>query len=163
MDLPVRASEAAALAELIFAHAGSKPLNDDLRNRLAGRAAQLQLSTFQPHYGSLARDPLHPSTYYLAVDGRASQPLLLHIALASAPTSGIFHNSLPIGRRRASGAESVVNSIPFASTDRENVSRYAVQVDPTFLPRPQGARPAIAVRSGNPQAAFEAFRTILKR
>ena len=38
MDLPVKASEAAALAELIFAHAGSKPLNDDLRNRLAGRA-----------------------------------------------------------------------------------------------------------------------------
>src|SRR5260370_20070380 len=162
MDLPVKASEAAALAELTLPHGGSKPLNDDLRNRLAGRAAQLHLSTFQPHYGSLARDPLHPSTYYLAVDGRASQPLLLHISLASAPTSGIFHNALRIGRMRASGAEIVVNSIPFASTDRENVSRYAAQVDPTFLPRPQGARPAIAVGSGSPQA-FEDFRTILKK
>jgi hypothetical protein len=162
MDLPVKASEAAALAELIFAHAGAKPLNDDLRNRLAGRAAQLQLATFQPHYGSLARDPLHPSTYYLAVDGRASQPLLLHIALASAPTSGIFHNALLIGRMRASGAEIVVNSIPFASTDRETVGRYAAQVDPAFLPRPQGARPAIAV-AGNHPAAFEAFRAILKK
>ena len=88
--------------------------------------------------------------------------MLLHIALASAPTSGIFHNALLIGRMRASGAEIVVNSIPFASTDRENVSRYAAQVDSAFLPRPQGARPAIAVGS-NHAAAFEAFRIILKK
>src|SRR2546421_3670380 len=167
MDLPLKASEAAALAELIFQHADGKRLNDDLRNRLAGRAGQLQISTFKPYFGSLARDPVHPSTYYLAVDGRNSQPLLLHIAMASAPTSGIFPNALLIGRMRASGKEIVVNSIPFASKDWENVRRYTTQVDTAFLPRPQGARPAIAVGNRHPQislpAAFEAFRTILKK
>jgi hypothetical protein len=166
MDLPVKASEAAALAELIFLHADGKRLNDDLRNRLAGRASQLQISTFKPYFGSLARDPTHPSTYYVAADGRNSQPLLLHIALASAPT-GIFPNALLIGRMRASGKEIVVNSIPFASKDWESVSRYAAQVDTAFLPRPQGARPAIAVGNRHPEislpAAFEAFRTILKK
>jgi hypothetical protein len=166
MDLPVKASETAALAELIFTHAEGKSLNDELRNRLAGRAGLLQLSSFKPYFGSLARDPAHPSTYYLAVDGRNSQPLLLHIALATAPTSGIFPNPLLIGRMRAAGREIVVNSIPFASKDWENVSRYAEQVDSAFLPRPQGARPAIAVGNRHPEislpAAFEAFRTILK-
>jgi tagaturonate epimerase-like protein len=167
MDLPVRASEAAALAELIFSVADGKPLSDDLRNRLAGRAGQLQLSTFIPFFGSLARDPAHPSTYYIAADGRNSQPLLLHIALASAPTSGIFPNALLIGRMRAAGREIVVNSIPFASSDWENIGRYAAEVDAAFLPRPQGVRPAIAAGNRHPEislpAAFEAFRTILKR
>jgi hypothetical protein len=167
MDLPVKASEAAALAELIFQHVEGKRLNDDLRNRLAGRSGQLQISTFKPYFGSLARDPVHPSTYYLAVDGRNSQPLLLHIALASAPTSGVFPNALLIGRMRASGKEIVVNSIPFASKDWENVGRYATQVDKAFLPRPQGPRPAIAVGNRHPEislpAAFEAFRTIFKK
>jgi hypothetical protein len=167
MDLPLKASEAASLAELIFQHVEGKRLNDDLRNRLAGRAGQLQISTFKPYFGSLARDPVHPSTYYLAADGRNAQPLLLHIALASAPTSGIFPNALLIGRMRASGKEIVVNSIPFASKDWESLSRYATQVDAAFLPRPQGARPAIAVGNRHPEislpAAFEAFRTIFKK
>jgi hypothetical protein len=167
MDLPLKASEAASLAELIFQHVDGRRLTDDLRNRLAGRAGQLQISTFKPYFGSLARDPVHPSTYYLAADGRNSQPLLLHIALASAPTSGIFPNALLIGRMRASGKEIVVNSIPFASKDWENVARYATQVDKAFLPRPQGPRPAIAVGNRHPEislpAAFEAFRTIFKK
>jgi uncharacterized membrane protein len=154
MDLPVKASETAALAELIFTHAEGKSLNDELRNRLAGRAGLLQLSSFKPYFGSLARDPAHPSTYYLAVDGRNSQPLLLHIALATAPTSGIFPNPLLIGRMRAAGREIVVNSIPFASKDWENVSRYAEQVDSAFLPRPQGARPAIAVGNRHPEISL---------
>ena len=167
MDLPVKASEAAALAELIFQNVEGKRLNDELRNRLASRAGQLQISTFQPYFGSLARDPVHPSTYYLAADGRNSQPLLLHIALASAPTSGVFPNALLIGRMRASGKEIVVNAIPFGSKDWENVGRYATQVDTAFLPRPQGVRPAIAVGNRHPEislpAAFESFRAIFKK
>jgi tagaturonate epimerase len=166
MDLPLKASEAASLAELIFAHAEGKPLTDDMRNRLAGRAAGLQLSTIKPYFGSLAADPVHPSSYYLAVDGRDSQPLLLHIALASAPTSGVYPRALLIGRMRAAGREIVVNSIPFSSKDWDSVSKYAQQIDTAFLPRPQGARPAIAVGNRHPEislpAAFEAFRTILK-
>src|SRR3989454_4247230 len=166
MDLPVKASEAASLAELIFAQAEGKPLSDDLRNRLAGRAVPLKLSSIKPYFGSLAKDPVHPSTYYLAIDGRDSQPLLLHVALASAPTSSVYPRALLIGRMRAAGREIVVNSIPFSSTDWENVSQFAQQIDRAFLPRPQGARPAIAVGNRHPEislpAAFEAFRTILK-
>src|SRR5260370_12512979 len=134
MDLPVKASETAALAELIFTHAEGKSLNDELRTRLAGRAGLLQLSSFKPYFGSLARDPGHPSTYYLAADGRNAQPLLLHMALASAPTSGIFPNPLLIGRMRAAGREIVVNSIPFASKDWETVSPSTPQADAPFFP-----------------------------
>lgn len=165
MDLPVKASEAASLAEVIFAQAEGKTLNDELRNRLASQCAPLQLSTIRPYFGSLASDPVHPSTYYLAIDGRKSEPLLLHISLASAP-SGSFPGALLIGRMRAAGREIVVNAVTFSSTDWQNVSRYAEQVDRAFLPRPQGARPAIAVGNRHPEislpAAFEAFRTILK-
>ena len=82
MDLPVKASEAASLAEVIFANAEGKPLSDELRSRLAGLSTPLQLSTIRPYFGSLGRDPVHPSTYYLAIDGRNGEPWLLHIALA---------------------------------------------------------------------------------
>jgi hypothetical protein len=166
MDLPVKASETATLAELIFQNAEGKPVNDDLRNRLAVRAGALPLATIKPYFGALVRDPSHASTYYLAVDGRDSRSLLLHIALASAPTSGIFPNPLLIGRMRAGGREIVVNSIPFSTRDWDSLDRYATQLDPAFRPRPQGARPAIAVGNRHPEislpAAFEAFRTILK-
>jgi hypothetical protein len=166
LDLPLKASEAASLAEMIFSHVDGKPLTDEMRNRLAGRAAGLQLETIKPYFGSLAKDPVHPSSYYLAVDGRDGQPLLLHMAPASAPTSGVYPKALLIGRMRASGREIVVNSIPFSSRDWESVSKYAHQIDRAFLPRPQGARPAIAVGNRHPEislpAAFEAFRTILK-
>ena len=165
MDLPVKPSEAASLAEVIFTQAEGKTLNDELRNRLAGQCAALQLSTIKPYFGSLAADAVHPSTYYLAIDGRNAEPWLLHIALASAP-SGSFPGALLIGRMRAAGREIVVNAVPFSSKDWQNVSRYAEQVDRAFLPRPQGARPAIAVGNRHPEislpAAFEAFRTILK-
>jgi hypothetical protein len=166
LDLPLKAGEAASLAEMIFSHVEDKPLTEDMRNRLAGRAAGLQLETIKPYFGSLAKDPVHPSSYYLAVDGRDGQPLLLHMAPASAPTSGVFPKALLIGRMRASGREIVVNSIPFSSRDWESVGKYAQQIDRAFLPRPQGARPAIAVGNRHPEislpAAFEAFRTILK-
>ena len=166
MDLPVKASEAASLAEVIFTHAEGKPLTDELRNRLAGQTGALQLSTMKPYFGSLARDPVHPSTYYLAIDGRNSESLLLHMALASAPSSGVFPGALLIGRMRAAGQEIVVNAVPFSSKDWENLDRFAEQVDRAFLPRPQGARPAIAVGNRHPEislpAVFEAFRAILK-
>ena len=44
---------------------------------------------------------VHPSTYYLAADGAAGEPLLLHLAAASAPASALFPNPLLIGRMRA--------------------------------------------------------------
>ena len=170
MDLPVKASEVAALADLIFQHAEGKPLSDDLRNRLSARAAALDLTTLRPHLGSLDRDPENAATYYCAVDGMnaaGEQPLLLHLSLASAPSSALFPKPLLIGRMRPGGGrEVVVSAVPFGSHDRQNVRAFAANVEPRFLPRPQGALSAIAVGNRHPEislpAAFDAFRTLLK-
>jgi hypothetical protein len=163
LDLPLRPSEAAELAILIFEQAERKPLNDEVRNRLAARAAVLRLETVAPYFGSLVRDPVHPSSYYLAVDAGRGEPLLLHLAPATAPTSSIFYKPLLIGRmRRPNGPEIVVNAVPFGPSDHENLEKFVAQIGAAFLPRPQGLRPAIAV-SGALPAAFDAFRAILKR
>jgi len=156
-DLPLRPSEAGALAELIFEHAEGKPLKEDLRHRIAGRAAAVKFESLAPYLGSLERDPVHPSSYYVAVD--AATPLLLHIAAASAPTGSLYPKALLIGRMRTSrGREIVVNSVPFAPADRDHIRKYVEQVGRAFLPRPQGPQSAIA--AGAP--VFDTFRAILK-
>jgi hypothetical protein len=116
-----------------------------------------------PYFGSLVRDPVLPSTYYLAIDAGRGEPMLLHLAPATAPTSSIFYKPLLIGRmRRPSGPEIVINAVPFGPSDCENLEKFVSQIGAAFLPRPQGLRPAIAV-SGGLAAAFDAFRAILKR
>jgi hypothetical protein len=163
LELPLRPAEAAELANLIFDQAEGKPLTDEVRNRVAARAAVLRLSTITPYFRSLGRDPVHPSAYYLAVDGEQGTPHLLYIALANAPTSSIFPKPLLIGRmRRPNGPEFVISAIPFGPSDHENLEQYAARIDSGFLPRPQGSRPTVAV-AGDPASAFEAFRSILKR
>jgi hypothetical protein len=170
LELPLRPAEAAELANLIFDHAEGKPLSGDLRNRLAARAAVLKLQTIAPFFGSLERDPVHPSVYYLAVDGTAAStvdclkfPLLLHIALAAAPTSSIYYKPLLIGRmRRPHGPEMVINAIPFGPHARQNVETFAARINSAFYPQPQGARTTITVEQDYP-AAFDTFREIQKR
>lgn len=161
-DLPLRPAEAGAVADLILGHAEGKPLTEDLRNRLAGRAATLKFESLTPWFGSLERDPVHPSVYYLALDGDRGQPLLLRVALASAPSSGLFPKAVLIGRMRTSAnLEIVINAIPFAATDRDSVARFAEQVNRAFLPRPQGLQAAIAA-AGLP-ASFDGFRSVFRR
>jgi hypothetical protein len=160
--LPLKANEAAALADLVYQQLEGSPLTADLRNRFAARLPQLALETFTPFPGSLARDPIHPSTYYLAIDTQ-SGPMLLRIALASSPASGLFPGAMLIGRMRPGGGrEIVINAVPFNFTDRESVRTFAEQVDPTFLPRSQGPQSAIVVEGIDSAAAFRAFRAILK-
>jgi hypothetical protein len=156
------------LANLIFDQAECKPLTADVRNRIAARGSVLRLETIRPHFGSLERDPVHPSVYYLAVDGENSEPLLLHLALASAPTSSIFYKPILIGRmRRHNGPEMVVNAIPFGACHFDQIETFCSRMDTAFLPRPQGLRTAITVSAGHPEtalpAAFDAFRAIMKR
>ena len=170
LELPMKASEAAALADLIYQHAEGRPLNDELRTRLAGRASTLGLSSVLPHARSLQRDPVHLSTYYVAVDSKKGDrvnPWMLRIALASAPASGLFPMAVLIGRMRPGGGrEIVVNAIPFSAADGVAVRTFAEKVDPATLPRPQGAQSSIVAGSRIPSltvpAAFEAFRTVLK-
>jgi hypothetical protein len=168
LDLPLRPSEASELANLIFDQAERKPLTDEVRNRIASRGSVLRLETIKPFFGSLARDPVHPSVYYLAVDAGKPEPLLLHLALATAPTSSIFYKPLLIGRmRRANGPEMVINAIPFAFSDCDQIEMFCARIDTAFLPRPTGLRTSITVEGTPPEivlpAALEAFRGILKR
>ena len=149
---------------MVLEQAQGKRLTDDLRGRLAGQAAIMRFESMTPRLGSLERDPVHPGAYYAAVDGKKGQPLLLHMALASAPASGLYPKSTLIGRMRTqTGREIVVNAIPFGVEDTANLRRYAEQVNRAFLPRPQGSRPSIAVKGGNAAAAFEGFRSIFKK
>ncbi len=162
LDLPLRPAEAAEVGTLIFEQAERRPLSDEVRNRIAARAAVLRLESLTPRMLSLARDPVHPSSYYFAADA-GGRPVLLHIAPATAPTSSVFSKPLLIGRmRRANGPEVIINSIPFGPGDEEQIEKFVAHVDTAFLPRSQGSRAAIVVDSGLPEA-FEAFRSILKK
>ena len=167
LELPLRPAEAAELAMLIFDGAEGKPLSGDVRNRLAARAAVLKLQTLTPFPGSLERDPIHHSVYYLAVDASTVDclkfPLLLHMALAAAPTSSIYYKPLLIGRmRRPNGSEMVINAIPFGPLSRQNVETFAARINSAFYPQPQGARTTITVEEDYP-AAFDTFRAIQQR
>ena len=167
LELPLRPADAGELANLIFDHAEGKPLTEDTRNRLASRAGALKLETVKPYFGSLERDPVHPSAYYLAVDGTAADGTvtgqLLYLALANAPTGSIYRKTLLIGRmRRHNGPECVINTTPFGPQDCANVETFAERINKAFLPQPQGARPTITVEEDFP-AAFTLFRALQRR
>lgn len=167
-ELPLRANEAAAIADLLFQQVEGRPLTDDQRGRFAGRLSSIETPSVTVYPGSLAADPIHPSTYYLAVDGvhhGVTSPLLLRIGLASAPGTGLFPKSLMIGRMRPSGQrEVVVSAITFGPEDHEHIQTFAELVDKSFLPKPHGGQAAVTVRSEDPAtelpAAFEAFKQL---
>lgn len=167
-ELPLRPNEAAAIADLLFQQVDGKPLTEDQRGRFAGRLQALETPSVAVHAGSLSADPVHASTYYLAVDGRnhgAVTPLLLRIAPASAAATGFYPKSLMIGRVRPHGQREVVMSaVPFGAFDHENIRTFAENVDKSFLPRPHGLQPSTIVRVA-PEgvgAAFESFRALPK-
>jgi hypothetical protein len=163
LELPLRPSEAAELANLVFDQAERKPLNDELRTRLATRAKVLKLETVCPYFGSLERDPVHPSAYYLAVDGLGDSHQLLYMALSTAPTSSIFHKPLLIGRmRRDNGPEFVINASPFGPADCGNIELFSTKIETAFQPKPQGSRAEVVIPADCP-GAFDLFRTIHKR
>ncbi|HEV8147506.1 MAG TPA: hypothetical protein VGP79_14040 [Bryobacteraceae bacterium] len=152
LQLPLKASEAAALADLIYLQVDPHPLTGDSRRRFATRIPALGLETLNPYPGSLQRDPIHAATWYIAVDAgntEPKQPLLLRIAPAAAPASGLFPAALLIGRLRlSSGAEVVINAIPFGPTDHDAIRTFAEHVDRDFLRFPIEGIWA-AIRAGN--------------
>ncbi|MGP8244978.1 MAG: hypothetical protein ACLQVN_10725 [Bryobacteraceae bacterium] len=157
---PLAPAEAAELAHLILAQAERRKLDAGVRARIAARAGALRLERIRPHFGSLARDPVHHSSYYLAVDGDDGAPQLLHIAPASAPTSSVFGKPLLVGRSHQRGGEEiVVNSVPFGPGDQGNIEKFVSALDPAFLPQPGAVRSEI--RAASP-AAFAGFQTIWK-
>ncbi len=171
LELPVRASEAAALADVIFQQAdGRQALRDDVRNRIAARIAGERYETLRVFPGSLAQDPVHAAAYFIAVDScmaGTTTPLLLRMALASAPASALFPNATLITRTRSGhNQEFVINAIPFSPGNHKEIGLYVEEVDRGFMPRPHGAQSAVAVIPENPEAAvpaaFQAYRRILR-
>jgi hypothetical protein len=69
--------------------------------------------------------------------------------------------------RPGGGREIIVNAIPFASTDHQNIRTFAHRIDRSFLPRPQGPQSSITVAIERPDleipAAFDAFRAINRK
>jgi hypothetical protein len=160
-DLPVRTGEAAAIANLVIELAASKPLTEEVRARIGSRAAVLRLEATKPYFASLERDPIHASAIYLAIDGIHGEPLLLRIAPATTPSSGLFPKSILIGRVPGPGGqELVINAIPFGAGDEESIKTFAEKINRAFLPK-KGAVPAARLPEG-PEAAFEEFRLVLK-
>lgn len=168
-DLPVRTGEAAAIANLVIELTASKPLTDEVRARIISRAAALKLEATKPYFASLERDPIHSSAIYLAIDGIEGEPLLLRLAPATTPSSGLFPKSILIGRVPGpAGQELVLNAVPFGPADEEAIKTFAEKINRAFLPRkgsteksPSAEVPQEKVRQA-PEEAFERFRQILR-
>lgn len=151
----MKADEAAALAALILEH-GGRELSGDLRARLDGIARGMRWSSLRPWFGSLARDPVHAGSYYLAVDALGSgepTPLLLRISPAAAPSSGLFPKAALIARLRLDdGREVVLSAAPFGPDDEAAIRTFVQRVDRGFAPRPESAISAAetwaAIRAG---------------
>ena len=164
IDVPVRASEASDLADLIFEFAETRRLTDDLRNRMHGRIGNLKLETIEAHMGSLCADPVHPAAFYVAIDGirdGVSKPWLLRVADANTPSSALFPKAILIGRMRLKNRREIVASVvPFGPDDAVHVRTFADEVDRAFLPRPQGTAPSMAAYAN--EQPFVEFRHIHK-
>lgn len=164
IEVPVRASETSELADLIFQFAETRRLTEDLRNRLHGRVGALRLATIVAHTGSLCADPVHPSAFYMAVDGirdGVSKPWLLRVADANTPSSALFPKAILIGRMRLQNRREIVASVvPFGPGDGVHIRTFSEEVDRAFLPRPQGTSPSIAAYAND--EPFAEFRRIHK-
>ena len=162
IEVPVRASEASELADIIFEFAETRRLTDDLRNRMHGRIGNLKLETIVAHTGSLCADPVHPSAFYIAVDGirgGVTKPWLLRVADANTPSSALFPKAILIGRLRLQSRREIVASVvPFGPDDATHIRTFADEVDRAFLPRPQGTSPSMAAYAND--QPFTEFRHI---
>lgn len=164
IEVPVRTSEASELADIIFEFAETRRLTEDLRNRMHGRIGSLKLETIVAYTGSLCADPVHPSAYFIAIDGvreGVSKPWLLRVADANTPSSALFPKAILIGRMRLQNRREIVASVvPFGPGDETHVRTFADEVDRAFLPRPQGTSASIAAYAND--QPFTGFRAIHK-
>lgn len=165
-DLPLRLGDCVSLASLVYEFAEGRPVTDDIRTRIGGRASLANFQALTLFPGSLERDPIHPSAYYCCVDGVDGQPMLLRIATAQAPGSGLFPKAILIGRTHLGNRELVLSATPFGPDNRQPISVFSGELNKTFLPKTYGTKPVIRVRSHAPATQFgpaaDGFRAILK-
>jgi hypothetical protein len=170
MQIPIRPSEAAALADIVVQELEESSVSDATRTRVAARLSGGGLSGLQPYPGSLTADPVHNAVWYVAADaieGGQSTPLMIRLALEP-HSDEVFRDATPIGRMRLSdGREVIVDAVPFGPADHDNIALFIERVDPAFRPRPHGAGPALVVIGGDSPnglaPVFDAYRTVLRR
>jgi tagaturonate epimerase len=162
-------NEATAVAARIVQHTQDRALDAKSREGLAKEIGDLGLTNLKPYMGSLARDPAHASSFYLAADAVAegkTTPLLMHVSMGS-PAGKLLAEPVHAERVQVDRKDVLLSFIPFGSYDHENIRKFAEQVDRAFLPRPQRAQPAIAAGNRHPEislpAVFDAYRTILDK
>ncbi len=170
MEPQFNTNEAGQIAAGICQHTNGQPIDSKLRERLENHLEGLGLTSFKPYAGSLANDPAHASSYYLAVDAVAegeSTPLLMHVAMNSSAAGKLLAEPVRTERVQVEGKEALLSFIPFSSHDHESIRKFAEQLDRAFLPRPQRSQPAVAAGNRHPEislpAVFSAYRTILDR
>jgi hypothetical protein len=150
-----RHGELKAIAKLMRETAPGAQIDSAARAALRGRIADLAPSGMVCHPESLQQDPEDASTRYLALDAGGS-PILLQVN-GNGASQTRFTGATPLD------AGSFI--IPFGSGDQANIDGFATTVEPAYLPRPQGALPAIATGNRHPElslpAAFQAFTEIL--
>ena len=156
-DLPLRLGDTVTVAALLLdLPIQPKPVTNEQRTRVAARAAGATFAAMKPYFQTLERDPIHPSAYYLCVDGVDNQPLLLRVAPATTPSSGIFPKSILIGRSfvtppagsRAETTEMVINAIPFGPGDEASIRAYGDKVNLSFRKLPDLESMWNAIRTG---------------
>lgn len=156
IELPVKAGEAVALADLVLEHAGGRSLTDGIRGRLAGRIAARGFDSMIALPASLERDPIHPDSFYMVVDADGKS-VLLRLALASSPSSGLFPNSLLIGRMTTeSSREVVVNAIRFDLADRGNIFTFATEINRDFQSRSGTGLPIVTAGVAEAESVWSA-------
>jgi len=169
-EVQPKVEEARALAELVLKASEQGSPSDESRDWLAGELKTRTYSSLRPCPASFEKDPSSGASFYLVADavaGSCVQSLLLQVSPAEAGAAPRFEN--PLRQERLTfpdGKQADVRTYAFSPDDRETVRRFAEEVAPAFLPRPQRALPAIAAGNRHPEislpAAFAAYGTILK-
>jgi len=161
-------NEIGAVAECIHKHAQGGALNAEVRARIAEAFGALRLATLRPRAGSLEEDPQRPRNYYVVADyiaGTRTSSWLLQLRAGSAARSERF--SKPVLIEQLPGGQTELSVFPFSSRDHDSIRIFAEELAHAFLPRPQGALPAVAAGNRHPEislpAVFDAYRTILAK
>ena len=174
MPFPVDAQSLGKIADVFTACPLDGELLPDLRETLARHLDELQLDDITLHAGSLTQDPADHTRYYLAADldwsdakQRADAGILMAFFAGSSPEAPSFPKLASAKGFEIEASPWTVYLIPFRAQDYENISHFVRTIAPDFLPRPQGAQPAIACGNRHPEislpAAFGAFQAILDR
>jgi hypothetical protein len=151
---PIKPSEAVAIADLIFRLVQGRGWSNDLRARFASSLPGLGLERLRPFALSLAPDPEHANTFYIACQSQGVEGAsnwLLHLSLASAPASTLFVKPTLVARMRPAGErEVIVNAIPL----REALPVLIQTLTPHLLARTTGFSSIWSIPAGPQEEDF---------